>query len=179
MGVKFQRAKLIESYDVRSLSRRVQVQTYSDEKHPPLYPLVSITRIIDEGQAGKVQIPFSDTEQSIGAIAITYKTVWVPIGQQGWTIKIQCKLFNRMIGNIECDEIKNWQTVDTGQILMVESNRCNARGEHDTRLPAYARLEPLTLWYVDKVTIQSVQGVADMAQMELVLVRCWNDNISK
>lgn len=172
MGIKFQRAKLI------SINGKETVQTYTDGEHPALMPLIGITRVIDEGKASKVNVPYSDTMSTAGGLRVQYKTVWVPIGQEGWTVKIQTSLIYKSPSidtayDTKYDQVYNWQSVDPGQILQVESNQCDDLGQHDTSRAPYKRLEPLSLWYVDKILIQSIRGVQEMAQMELTLVRCW------
>ena len=170
MGLKFQRAKIFETIDSNG-TRHTSVQTYSDSDHPVLMPILGTLRIIDEGKANKMNVPYNETASTAGGgLRVNYKTVWVPIGQEGWTVKIQCRLKYKPPSY---DEIYNWQSVDPGQILQVESNQCDELGQHDTNRAAYKRLEPLTLWYVDKILIQSINGVQEMAQMEMSLVRCW------
>lgn len=177
MGIKFQRAKIIETTDSNG-TRQTSVQTYSDSDHPVPMPIMGTIRVIDEGKASKVNVPYSETYSTAGGLRVNYKTVWVPIGQEGWTVKIQCRLKYKPL-NAESeydpsyDEIYNWQSVDPGQLLQVESNQCDELGQHDTDRAAYKRLDPLSLWYVDKILIQSISGVQEMAQMEMSLVRCW------
>jgi hypothetical protein len=116
--------------------------------------------------------------QNTAANVIEYQTVWVPLGQEGWTVKLQTTLTYKAATtgaayNQDMDPIRIWQSVDTGQILMVESPQCDANGVHDTTLPKYDRLDTGTVWYVDKITIESIDAVQMMARMELTLVRCW------
>lgn len=172
MGIKFQRVK---SHEVKiNGETRTQYAVWVDDKHPPLTPITGTTRLVDEGRASKVSVPYIDTTM---ANVVEYQTVWVPLGQEGWTIKIQTTLVYKWDQYTSyqstADGIYIWQSVDTGQILMVESNQCDANGVHDTSIPAFDRLEPFTVWYVDKIVIQSINGVQHMAQMELTLVRCW------
>ena len=168
MGVLFSRAKLVESVtpDGRKIST---IQEYVDESHPELSPITAATRITDEGKSQKISVPF--TTKSTGDITtIEYKTVWQPIGQQGWIVKVQSSL-KRIY--TDYDEIAKWLTADPGQVLLVRSNHVNSLGEEDEDIPPYERLEPQSLWFIDKITIVSRKGNHQMADMELGLVRCW------
>jgi len=176
MGIKFQRAKLITT---KSGNRMITtVQTYSDANNPPPMPLIGITKCVDSGNAKKQSMPYAENVSTALGTMTQYKTLWVPVGQEGWKINIQCTLKYRPPTiytpyDSKYDEIANWQTIDTGQLLVVESNQCDPLGRHSTKQPPYARLDPQSLWYVDKITIRTLKGIANMAQMELVLIRCW------
>ena len=174
MGVKLQRVKVHEAQttDGRTIT---SYAVWTDTEHPPLTPLVGITRSTDEGRASKVSVPYIETT---AANVVEYKTVWVPLGQEGWTVKLQTTLTYKWLSKTSTyepmsDAIYIWQSVDTGQILLVESNQCDDQGRHDTTLPKFDRLEPGSLWYVDKIMIESIDAVQRMARMELTLVRCW------
>lgn len=174
MGIKFQRVK---AHEVKTAYGKTitSYAVWTDTEHPPLTPLTGITRSVDEGRASKVSVPYI---QNTAANVIEYQTVWVPLGQEGWTVKLQTTLTYKAATtgaayNQDMDPIRIWQSVDTGQILMVESPQCDANGVHDTTLPKYDRLDTGTVWYVDKITIESIDAVQMMARMELTLVRCW------
>lgn len=165
MGVKFNRAKIT----TRKLSTGAlvsEIQVYTDSVNIPLLPLTGITRIVNEGHAQKVSVPYTRTVNDM----VSYETVWQPIGQEGWIVKIQSTL---KYMSEDWDEIYNWQSVDTGQLLLIESNQTNAQGEHDINAKVYKRLPIQSLWYVDKITISSRPGVLELADIELTLVRCW------
>lgn len=165
MGVKFERAKIT----TKKLSTGLlvsDVQTYSDSINIPLLPLIGITRTTNEGRAQKVSVPYSTTVNDM----VSYSTIWQPIGQEGWIVKIQTTL---KYVSTDHDEIDNWQSVNTGQLLLVSSNQTDAEGIEDSTCKEYKRLPLQSLWYVDKITIASRKGVAEIADMELTLVRCW------
>lgn len=169
MGVLFSRAK-VSTATTPDGSTLSTVQEYTDADHPELTPLVGIKRYTDEGRARKIAVPFTTKSSSGDIDMIEYKTVWQPIGQEGWIEKFQTTL--KRIDD-SYDEIYKWLTVDTGQILLVRSNQVNQYGEEDTELAPYDRLEEQSLWFVDKITIVSRTGTSFLADMELALVRCW------
>ncbi len=132
MGVRFSRMKVHSSRDPMIPST---VAVWEDADHPPLVPIHGISRFVDEGRASKVNVPYiASTPESGGTTIVDYKSVWVPLGQEGWSIKIQAKLrYNDETG---VDEIANWLTVDSAQILCVATNQCDREGRHDPNLPA-------------------------------------------
>jgi len=166
MGVLFQRMKIHTTSSKYSPS---SVAVWEDAEHPRLTPLLGITRYVDEGTASKVSSPYIHTISSGEVNKVEYRTIWVPLGQEGWTIKIQATL--KYTDSV--DEIGTWLTVDTGQLLYVASNNCDSSGRSLNSIPKYDRLEPGSLWYVDKILIMSINGVVSMARIELTLVRCW------
>lgn len=166
MGVQFTRIKLTTT----TSSSAKSIQEYSDTNHPPLLPLIGITRFIPEGRSQKIVQPYA----SAGTEGVRkFKTIWQPMGQEGWTIKIQCKLRWRD----GADAIANWQTVNSGEILMVMSNRCDNDGADDNVRAPFEDLPLGTLWYVDHIIISSIEGVTEMADMELTIMRCWEETI--
>jgi hypothetical protein len=118
-----------------------------------------------------VSVPYTSTGS--GEMA-EYKTVWQPIGQEGWMVKLQATLrCTGAGGNDLTDAIYNWQSVNTGQILLVRANNVNAQGIPDSNQAPFDRLEEQSLWSVDKITIASRKAITEFADMELSLVRCW------
>lgn len=165
MGILFSRAKMITNASIET------IQEYTTEDQPALLPLIGITRFVYEGRAQKVSVPYTDTTGDM----VNYKTVWQPIGQEGWNVKMQVTLrvHDDGEGSDLTDEIYNWQSVDTGQLLLVRNNDVNAQGIPDSNQAAYDRMPEQSLWFVDKITIASRKAVTEFADMELTLVRCW------
>jgi hypothetical protein len=165
MGVKFTRLKLTTN----ATTGQSNIQEYSDASKPPLHPLVSIKRINIEGRAQKYSMPYTQTNEKGVKI---YKTVWQPIGQEGWIVKLQVILIYS--NDTGVNEIGNWLTVDSGEILQVVSNIANRQDEIDPsiHLP-YNDLSDGSKWYVDHILITSVRGNPQIAMMELTLIRCW------
>lgn len=167
MGVKFGRIKVTTTTDDNGITHKA-FQEYYDSTLPDLSPIVGITRFIPEGRAKKVSQPYAYTTNG----KRTFRTIRQPMGQEGWTIKIQCTL--RYREEIEYDEVATWLTVNCGEILLIKSNCCNWKGEVDTaNHKPYTDLTDGTLWYVDHILISSKEGITDMTDMELSLVRCW------
>lgn len=163
MGVQFDRMKIILAEDGTK-----KYQVWSGEGVPTLTPLISITRVIPEGRSQKISQPFMTTTNDIQ----TFNTIWQPMGQEGWTVKIQATLWYRENGT---DEIASWLALDSSELISVGSNCVNAYGEEDlsgTHKP-YLDLPLGTMWYVDHILISSVDGTPNMAKMELTLIRCW------
>lgn len=152
MTVSFSKAKKITNNNISSIV----------ENTDPIAPPSSIKRAVNEGRAQKVCVPYTTTVNG----EVQYNTVWQPLGQEGWIEKLQCALHGDGV-------ISAWLGVNTGQILLVHSNRCDEYGADDTSRPPYERLPQGSKWYVDKITISGKKGYLGLADMELTLVRCW------
>jgi hypothetical protein len=163
MGVEFKRIKI----SVNETTGQSEKASYSDELAPPLFPLVGIKRITTDGRANKYSMQYSEVDVNGRRI---YKTIWQPLGQEGWQVRLQSSLMYRAESY---DEIANWLTVETGEVLEVTSNRTGPWGEDTSTYLPYDDLEPGTLWYVEHILIQSVKGTPEKADMELTLMRCW------
>jgi hypothetical protein len=165
MGVQFTRVKVTTT----TASSAKSFQEYSDATHPPLMPISGISRFIPEGRSQKIVQPYA----TAGADGVRkFKTIWQPMGQEGWTIKIQCKLRYRT----NYDAIANWQTVNSAEILMVMSNCCDADGADDpSGMVPFDDLPLGSLWYVDHIILSTIDGTSEVANMELTLMRCWED----
>ena len=163
MGVLFSRAKLTTDSNIST------VQEYTTTDNAVLPPIMGITKIANDGQAQKISIPYMTTSVEGSQTTVNYKTVVQPIGQEGWLIKLQTTLK----ATDSVNEVDAWQSVDTGQLLLVRSNQCDENGAEDSGRLAYTALPPQTPWYVDKITISAIKGSVNMARMELALVRCW------
>jgi hypothetical protein len=149
------------------------ILNYAQRTNQSPYPLLGITRLTDSGVSNKVQVPY---KESGGA----YKTVWVPMGQQGWTVDIQCSLMltdDSMGASGDSNPIYSWLMVDSGMLLEVKSNQFtrgnNGQMGHLPTHPAISKLPPNSYWYVDKILINSREGYMNVADMQLTLVRFW------
>jgi hypothetical protein len=165
MGVQFSRVKIVTNDDGAK-----QYQVYSSDEVKPLSPITGITRIIPEGHAQKISQAILTTSNGVS----NYNTIWQPLGQEGWTIKIQTGLrYNNITGY---DAIAPWLSINASELIYVVSNCCNSLGEEDTigHLP-YEDLPLGTLWYIDHILISSVDGTPEKVQMELTLIRCWEE----
>lgn len=166
MGVYFKVAKIntVKQEDGTVLSK-VEI----DSSAPQPTPIMGITKLARDGTANKVSETYINTDGS-------FTTIWVPIGQDGWKVTIQATLRYRetRTGTLLVDEIGAWLDIDTGQLLFVQTNCCDLQGAVDTtNHKAINKLPDGSLWYIDKITITTKSGISTMADMELVLYRCW------
>lgn len=157
MGVLFSVVKLHTTKNVSNMVSDIQEVSL-------MPPLMNIKQINDESRSNKVAVPYSSSENN----EVYYKTVWQPIGTEGWIYKIQA-----LLTNIHDDHITPWFSLNTGQILMVKSNNCDMYGTDGAGNAPYTRLTFLSLWYIDKITLSSFKGNVNMVNMEITLVRRW------
>lgn len=161
MGVKFSTINLTIS-DTDSSTKNYQVIK-------DLTPIISITRIIPEGKSQKVIQQYISSASNGGQV---FSTIWQPIGQEGWTIKVQAKLWYKD----GYDGISDWIKLNACELIYVDSNCVNESGEVDTsNHRPYHDLPDGSMWYVDHILISSVSGVPNCVTMDLTLIRCWGD----
>jgi hypothetical protein len=163
MGVQFKRIKITSKSGMP-----LAWQEWSDPDLPPLFPLIGITRLTNEGRAQKYSMPSVTTDGNGKKI---YKTIWQPMGQEGWTEKIQCTVYNK---DSEATGIETpiglWQTVNTGELVYISSNCCNEYGEVDTtaHIP-YESLPDGSIWYVDHILLQSKSEKSGVLELTLII----------